>query len=226
MDWSSNHPTDWAPMAPASGTKLIPTPDEWLELVPTMPWILDPIDWILNPFDSAAKMLFGPPNYPVLIQDVHDNGFKIFTYMDYPAGRPIPEVHRRLRGLGLYKANLDGTMTWSYNHFRTPNNLTAGPVNWSNLHSFVLRGAEAPFDTLSWEAYREGYDDARYLATLQNAITQCRTTGRRLGLITGVETWLDNLPTDIDLNSWRRQMAVRTEKLMGLEATVTSPKSQ
>ena len=231
IDWSSNHPTDWASMAPASGTNAIPTPDEWLELVPTMPWILDPIDWILNPFDSAAKMLFskiqtGRPNYPVLIQDVHDNGFKIFTYMDAVGGRPVPEVHRRLRGLGLYKANLDGTMTWSYNHFRTPDNLTAGPVNWWNMHGFVLRGAEAPFDTLSWEAYREGYDDARYLATLQNAITQCRTTGRRLGLITGVETWLDNLPTDIDLDSWRREMAIRTEKLMGLKATVTPPKAQ
>ena len=95
-----------------------------------------------------------------------------------------------------------------------------------NGNSFVLRGPRGPLDTLSWEGYREGYDDARYLATLQNAITQCRTTGRRLGLITGVETWLDNLPTDIDLDSWRREMAIRTEKLMGLKATVTPPKAQ
>ncbi len=32
----------------------------------------------------------------------------------------------------------------------------------------VLRGRDAAFDTLSWEAYREGYDDARYLQ-------RCRT---------------------------------------------------
>lgn len=184
-----------------------------------MPWILDPIDWILNPHDSAPKMVFsrlqgGKPNYPVMIQNVHDNGFKIFTYMDLVAGRPAPEVHRRLRGLGLWKAKLDGTMTWSYNHFRTPDNLTAGPVNWWNMHGFVLRGAEAPFDSLSWEAYREGYDDARYLATLQHAIAQCRAAGEHLELATEAETWLDTVPTDIDLDTWRRQMAARTEKLL------------
>ena len=112
-------------------------------------------------------------------------------------------------------------MTWSYNHFLYSPNLSAGPVDWSNLHSFVLRGAEAPFDTLPWEAYREGYDDARYLATLQDAITQCRTSGRRLERITEVETWLDEIPTDIDLDDWRRQMAIYTEMLLGLDATVT-----
>ena len=192
--------------------------DPWLDYVPTASWALDPIDWILDPYTHTE---FSPPDYPVLIQNVHNNGFKIFTYMDSSAGRPIPEVHRRLRGLGLYKANLDGTMTWSYNHFLYSPNLSAGPVDWSNLHSFVLRGAEAPFDTLPWEAYREGYDDARYLATLQDAITQCRTSGRRLGRITEVETWLDEIPTDIDLDDWRRQMAIYTEMLLGLDATVT-----
>ena len=222
IDWSSNHPSDWAPMAPDPGTNAIPTPDEWLELVPTMPWVLDPIDWILNPFDSAPKMLFSEiqgrrPNYPVMIQDVHDNGFKIFTYMDAVGGRPVPEVHRRLRGLGLWKAKLDGTMTWSYHHFMVPPHLEAGPLHWRNMHGFVLRGAVAPFDTLSWEAYREGYDDARYLATLQNAIDQCRATGSQLGLITDVETWIDNVPTDVDLNSWRRQMATKTEALLAPE---------
>jgi hypothetical protein len=202
------------------------SPDDYLKGVPTSPFVADPIDWILDP---TTHNEFSPPDYPTVISNVHKNGFKIFTYMDSLAGGyGIPEVQRRLRGLGLYKAKLDGTMTWSYNGPRSwPNlNLHAGPVKWTNFHSFVLRGAQAPFDTLSWEAYREGYDDARYLATLQNAITQCRTTGRRLGLITGVETWLDNLPTDIDLDSWRREMAIRTEKLMGLKATVTPPKAQ
>ena len=194
------------------------SPDSYLAAVPTFPWVTDPIDWILDP---ATHNKFNPPDYPTVIRNVHKNGFKIFTYMDSLAGGyGIPEVQRRLRGLGLHKAKLDGTMTWSYHHFRVPHHMKAGPLHWSNFHSFVLSGAQGPFDTLPWEAYREGYDDARYLATLQNAITQCRTTGRRLGMITGVETWLDNIPTDIDLNIWRRQMAIRSEKLLGLKATV------
>ena len=180
--------------------------------------------WILDP---ATHNKFSPPDYPTLIRDVHKNGFKIYTYMDCLAGGygGVPDVQRRLRGLGLYKAELDGTMPWSYNHFHIASNLKAGPVNWSNMHSFILRGAEAPFDTPQWEAYREGYDDARYLATLENAIGKCRTTGRRLGFITAVESWLDNLPTDIDLDTWRRRMAIETEKLLGLKPTVTPLKN-
>ncbi len=203
------------------------SPESYLTEMSTFQWIKDPISWILDP---TTHNKFNPPDYPKLISDVHKNGFKIYTYMDCLAGGygGIPDVQRRLRGLGLYKANLDGTMTWSYNgpsgfaHL----NPAAGPVKWTNFHSFVLRGAEAPFDTPQWEGYREGYDDARYLATLQNAITQCRTTGRRLGFITGVEAWLDNLATDVDLNTWRRQMAIETEKLLGLKATVTPLEKQ
>ena len=195
------------------------SPDSYLAGVATFPWVTDPIDWILDP---ATHKKFNPPDYPTVISNVHKNGFKIFTYMDSLAGGyGIPEVQRRLRGLGLYKAQLDGTMTWSHHHFRVPPHLEAGPLHWSNMHSFVLRGAEAPFDTLAWEGYREGYDDARYLATLQNAIAQCRATGRRLGMITNIETWLDTIPTDVDLNIWRRRMAIETEKLLGVKATVT-----
>ena len=109
-------------------------------------------------------------------------------------------------------------MTWSYHHFMVPPHLEAGPLHWSNFHSFVLRGAEAPFDTLSWEAYREGYDDARYLATLQDAMAQCRKSGRRLKMVNRLETWLDDIPTDIDLDDWRRQMAGHIEILLGTEA--------
>ena len=97
-----------------------------------------------------------------------------------------------------------------------PPHLEAGPLHWSNFHSFVLRGAEAPFDTLSWEAYREGYDDARYLATLQHAIAACRAEGKHPELVTETENWLEKVPTDVDLDTWRRQMIVHTEKLLGL----------
>ena len=200
------------------------SPDAYLAEAPTFQWIKDPISWILDP---ATHNKFSPPDYPTLIRDVHKNGFKIYTYMDCLAGGygGVPDVQRRLRGLGLYKAELDGTMPWSYNHFHIASNLKAGAVNWSNFHSFILRGAEAPFDTPQWEAYREGYDDARYLATLENAIAKCRTTGRRLGFITAIESWLDNLPTDTDLDTWRRRMAIETEKLLGLKPIVTPLKN-
>jgi hypothetical protein len=176
------------------------TPDDYLKYAPTSEGITHCTDYIMT------------RHYQNMISDVHRNGSKIFTYMDSLAGKPIPDIQRRLRGLGLYKAKLDGTMTWSYNGSGFPPNLKAGPVIWNNFHSFVLRGAEAPFDTLNWEAYREGYDDARYLATLQNAIVQCsRATGERLERVTLLAkayNWLATIDVNNgDLDTIRRKMA-------------------
>ncbi len=187
--------------------------DPFLLSIPTLPAVLDPIDWILDPYTNNG---FNPPDYPAVIQAVHDNGFKIFTYMDCLAGGygGVPDVQRRLRGLGLYKANLDGTMTWSYAGYLYPPHLTAGPLNWWNYHSFILRGKEAPFDTISWEAYREGYDDARYLATLEDAMAKATAAGLRSVEVSSAQSWLNSLPTDVDLDSWREEMATRTESLL------------
>ena len=199
------------------------SPDEFLAAVPTLPGVTDCVDWILDP---AKRSYFNTPDYPVLIDKVHKNGFKVFTYADSLAGGyGIPEVQRRLRGLGLWKAKLNGTMPWSYHHFRVPPHFEAGPLHWSNFHSFVLRGAEAPFDTPSWEGYREGYDDARYLSTLQHALEKASTSGKHRELAGETESWLANVPTDIDLNHWRREMATRTETLLGVKATAASPKT-
>ena len=190
------------------------SPDAFLAEVAALYGVIDCVDWILDP---ASHDTFNPPDYPSVIAKMHERGGKVFTYMDSLAGGyGIPEVQRRLRGLGMWKAKLDGTMPWSYHHFMVPPHLEAGPLHWSNFHSFVLRGAEAPFDTLSWEAYREGYDDARYLATLQHAIAACRAEGKHPELVTETENWLEKVPTDVDLDTWRRQMIVHTEKLLGL----------
>jgi hypothetical protein len=108
-------------------------------------------------------------------------------------------------------------MTWAYVHIgrKAPspddqavkdNGVTFSP------NSFVLRGPEDPFDTLSWEGYREGYDDARYLATLQDAIA--RAAGKHADFAAETQRWLDNITVDADLDAWRLEMARRTETLL------------
>ena len=69
-------------------------------------------------------------------------------------------------------------------------------------------------DTLSWEGYREGCDDARYLATLWDAIEKAKATGRHTTLVARTERWLDNLSIHADLDQWRCEMARRTERLL------------
>ena len=54
-------------------------------------------------------------------------------------------------------------------------------------------------------------------ATLRHAISECRAAGKRLQLATETEEWLEAVPTDIDFDTWRRQMIARTEKLLELK---------
>ena len=79
-------------------------------------------------------------------------------------------------------------------------------------YGFVLRGSEGVFDTLSWEVYREGCDDARYLATLQDAMAKAAGMYQRLAAWT--ERWLGELTVDVDLDAWRLEMARSTETLL------------
>ncbi|MDP7399889.1 MAG: hypothetical protein QF541_23700, partial [Lentisphaeria bacterium] len=73
---------------------------------------------------------------------------------------------------------------------------------------------EGVLDTLSWEGYREGYDDARYLATLQAALARAKAAGRHQTLVARTQRWLDNLTVKADLDAWRLEMARRTELLL------------
>ncbi len=150
-----------------------------------------------------------------IINGVHRNGYKIFTYMDPLAGYTLPETHRRMRGLELWKTRLDGTMTWSYAHITQQPHTQPGPIQRvSTIFSFVLRGKEAPLDTLAWEAYREAYDDARYLAALQDAIKKAKSSEARRELAAESATWLKNVSVDANLDQWRAEMIRRTEQLL------------
>ncbi|MDA0207659.1 MAG: DUF6067 family protein [Acidobacteria bacterium] len=152
------------------------------------------------------------PDVQDKIKRVHQAGHRVFTYMDPCAGHVWVEHHRRMRGLGLWKAQLDGTMTWAYTHINQPRYREAGPFNVSI--GFVLRGKNASFDTLSWEAYREGYDDARYLATLKNALVQAKDQQSKAKLVKSTQQWMDQVGMNINLKDWRSEMARRAEELL------------
>jgi hypothetical protein len=110
-------------------------------------------------------------------------------------------------------------MTWAYIHIWSKTVRPDDPAIKDNgigisPNSFVLRGPEGPLDTLSWEGYREGYDDARYLATLQDAIARAKAAGKHVDFLAQTQRWLDNITVDADLDAWRREMARRTEALL------------
>ena len=182
---------------------------------------VDPVDWLLHPEQTPNwdPEILLTPGYQQMIEATHKNGNKIFTYFDPQGGQPFPEYHRRHRGLGLWKTGLDGTMTWAYVHLgrKVPRPDDAKiKDNGMGLsqNSAVMRGPRGPLDTLSWEGYREGYDDARYLATLQNTMAKARAAGKQTELVAQTRRWLDSITVDANLDAWRREMARRTEMLL------------
>ena len=67
---------------------------------------------------------------------------------------------------------------------------------------------------MPWEAYREGYEDARYLATLQHTIVCAQAAGSGADvLIAEINGWLAGLATDVNLDIWRLTMADYIEQL-------------
>jgi len=167
---------------------------------------------------TYGPRLFLTPQMQKMIKGVHKNGFKIFTYSDPQPPHPQPELHRRHRGLGLWKTGLDGTMAWAYIGLYEKDVRLDDPGVKDNgvsmAYGFVLRGPKGVFDTLSWEAYREGYDDARYLATVQEALAKAKAAGKHKRLVGRTERWLGDVTVDADLDAWRGEMARRTEALL------------
>ena len=184
-------------------------------------WQVPARDFLMNrarlvKWDPALWLM---PHYQRSIKAAHDRGHKIFSYFDPQGGQQVPQQHRLHRGMGMWKAGLDGTMTWAYIHIWTPTVRLNDPDLQdrgvpASQNSFVIRGPQGVLDTLGWEGYREGYDDARYLATLQDAMAKAKAAGRHKTLVARTQRWLDNLSVHADLDEWRAEMARRTEAFL------------
>jgi hypothetical protein len=86
----------------------------------------------------------------------------------------------------------------------------AGPIRGAPEETFVCRTKAGPIDTLSWEAYREGYDDARYLATLQDALVRANqsSSAAQRGVARRAQRWLDSIDVlSMDPDAVRAEMA-------------------
>lgn len=160
---------------------------------------------------SFAYML-DQPRYRQAIDGIHRQGRKIFTYMNPMAGFPLPEMHRRNTGLGLWRVGFDGTMTWAYTHI-----YSAGMHNQPLVFAMVLRTEKDPIDTLHYEGFREGVYDVQYLTTLQARLSEA--TGRFPDdpLVDDTLNWLKTVDiVEGDLDAIRHSMATRIIALQNL----------
>ena len=78
------------------------------------------------------------------------------------------------------------------------------PDRWKSIDPFTV-------DTLHWEGYREGYDDLRYLATLEKLIQKAKRLDGPVGeTARGAELWTRRIdPETTPLDEIRAEMIER-----------------
>ncbi len=93
----------------------------------------------------------------------------------------------------LAVSGYDGAMDYIY--YEGWNDFNIGRLR---QHNFVYPTADGVIDTIQWEGYREGIDDLRYWATLQNAVKKAEKAGRT-GIAGKAKAFLDAIEVTSDL---------------------------
>ena len=140
----------------------------------------------------------------------HAGGHLIGSYGNPQGGVEEPETYRRNYGLGLWRSGYDCACTYAYQH-------SFGHA-WDDYdhatyrdHNMAYPTLDGVIPTIQWEGYREGYDDLRYLATLQEAIEAARGRDGAVGELTrAAELWVLRMdPEETGLDELRRGMIER-----------------
>ena len=152
------------------------------------------------------------PKFREAIDGMHRQGRKIFTYMNPMAGFPLPELHRRNTGLGMWRIGFDGTMTWAYTHIES-----VYEVDQPLIFAMVVRTENGVLDSLHWEGFREGVYDVQYLTTLLSEVGKAAGRFPDDPLVEETWKWLRAVDVvDGDLSAIRSEMARRIVALQSL----------
>ena len=162
----------------------------------------------------VSKIPIDHVGYRAVIDSTHRRGNRIFAYAFPWSCWPVPETVRRKAGLSLWKLGFDGMMNWAYTHTR--GTLGPGAIEQGG-YGYVIRTENGVLNCLTWEAFREGVDDIRFLSTLINELGRLAGTYGSEPLVAETLTWLTAVDvTQDDLNATRREMARRIVALREL----------
>ena len=106
------------------------------------------------------------------------SGDELWIYHNMRGAFYLPEWNRILQGVYMWQSPLRIHAPWMWNSYGGSPFDDTDSDRYDFIYAVSLddRG-EQIVDTLHWEACREGYDDMRYIATLEAAIERARERG-------------------------------------------------
>ena len=152
----------------------------------------------------------------------HAMGHLIGSYGNPQGGVEEPETYRRNFGLGVWKAGYDCSCTYAYQHSFGHEWDDFDNVTYRD-HTMAYPTVNGVIPTLQWEGYREGYDDLRYLATLENLIEKTKRLDGAAGeLSRAAHVWV--LRVDPDATPLDDIRAGIIERILAIRQAVAGPK--
>ena len=119
----------------------------------------------------------------------HAQAWVYYNQMDIHS-RP-QECERLINGYWLWRSPFTASVPWCYRIYGSPFNAMAS--RWLNFgFAFHDPKAHELVGTLGWEAYRQGYNDLCYLATLERAIKRASAGTQAVRL---AQHWLERIRT-------------------------------
>ncbi|MCX7012948.1 MAG: hypothetical protein NTW86_10395 [Candidatus Sumerlaeota bacterium] len=125
--------------------------------------------WCTQPFS---------PDRETIMKDIQARGVQYWCYPNHVSGENdhTPVAGARMTfGFGFWRSGFKALIPWIYSASDgDPFNYLDGPMmDFLNRHE----DDGAPVPVALWEAYREGYDDYRYVYTLESMIAEARAAG-------------------------------------------------
>jgi len=127
---------------------------------------------------SLEDWLRAGHDFEELAQIAEDSGDELWIYHNMRGAAYMPEWNRILQGVYMWQSPVRVHVPWMWNSFGGSPFDDTDAERYDFGYAFPLddRG-EQIVSTLHWEACREGYDDIRYIATLENAIERALQRG-------------------------------------------------
>lgn len=158
----------------------------------------------LGPLHEAMIWSGAPADYGSATRP----GMVDWTYWQCIVENPLE--NRTRNGLWLWQQNLPGA--WPYTYF----DANSDPFDdWSGKlrggYCTVYPTADGIIPTIQWEAYREGIQDMRYLATLEAAVARAAERPAQTEAVTAARRLLEDSRTRtpqqcVELDQWRGEV--------------------